>query len=89
MFKKETIEKLASLADSLDEKGHTEEAGIVDNIIQEAAEGVAPFIYNDLKKMVEEGKSFEEVKKALEEKNESFTLKQEDYDEVKGKQEEE
>lgn len=80
--------KLVDLADSLDEKGQTEEASLVDSIVQEAAEGIVPFIYNDIKKLVDEGKSFEEVKKIIEEKDKGFTLKQEDYDEVKGKKEE-
>ena len=36
MFNKDTLKKLADLADSLDERGHSEEANTVDEIITEA-----------------------------------------------------
>lgn len=73
---------LANLANLLDEKGLTQEADMIDQILKEAAEGVAPFIHNEVKKLVDEGKTYEEVKRAIEEKYPNFEFKKEDYDEM-------
>lgn len=93
---KKLLQNLVILASDFDNKGLIEEANQVDEVIiqltsneikKEAAEGIAPFIYSDLKKLVDEGKSFEEAKKTINEKHKGFELKKEDYDEIAGNKE--
>jgi len=47
------------------------------------AEGIAPFIYEIVTEGVKEGKSFNEIKKIIEEKHPGFEFKEEDYEEAK------
>lgn len=75
---------LMELGNALDKKGLTEEADIIDQLLKE---GVAPFVHGDLKKLIDEGKTFEETKDALKTKHPNFELKKEDYDELAQKEE--
>ena len=57
------------------------------SLLREAspAKGVPKHIYNPLKKLVEEGKTFDEASKNISEQFKGFKLKEEDYAEMKEK----